>query len=94
MFHSSIVDSTIESGGKYPDVIQYAGKNHVEQYIRTSGIPNMTFVYLGSYNQNIGANMILIPKENDEVELAVSYLEENDQLPMVDVESDTGVRVY
>lgn len=90
LIYSSIVDSTVESGGKYPDVIQFTGKNHVEQYIRTSGIPNMTFVYLGFYNQNIGANTILIPNENEEVEFAISYLEENDQLPMIDVDSDTG----
>lgn len=76
------------------NVIQFTGKSHVEQYIRTSGIPNMTFAYLGFYNQNIGANTILIPNENDEVELAISYLEENDQLPMIDVDGDTGVRVY
>ncbi|GES95396.1 NmrA/HSCARG family protein [Rhizophagus clarus] len=40
LIYSSIVDSTVESGGKYPDVIQFT--------------------------------------------------EENDQLPMIDVESDTG----
>jgi hypothetical protein len=35
----------------------------------------------------------LIPKENDEVEMAFPYLEENDTVPMIDAESDTGVRV-
>lgn len=92
-YDSSLPDSTTDSGGKYPDVIQFAGKNHVEQYIRTLGI-NSTFVYLGFYNQNLGTNTPMIPNENGEIEIALPYLEENDQLPVIDVDSDTGVCVY
>ncbi|PKC15110.1 NAD(P)-binding protein [Rhizophagus irregularis] len=89
------VNEEERQGKMISDIAKEEGVNwliysHVEQYIRTSGIPNMTFVYLGFYNQNIGANTILIPNENDEVELAISYLEENDQLPMIDVDGDTG----
>ncbi|GET00871.1 NmrA-like family domain-containing protein 1 [Rhizophagus clarus] len=90
LIYSSLPDCTAESGGKYPDVIQFTGKNHVEQYIRTLGIPNATFIYLGFYNQNLGTNTPLIPNENGEIEIALPYLEENDQLPVVDAESDTG----
>ncbi|PKY12391.1 NAD(P)-binding protein [Rhizophagus irregularis] len=89
LIYSSLPDSTADSGGKYPDVIQFAGKNHVEQYIRTLGI-NSTFVYLGFYNQNLGTHIPLIPNENGEIEIALPYLEENDQLPVIDVDSDTG----
>ncbi|PKK76719.1 NAD(P)-binding protein [Rhizophagus irregularis] len=89
------VNEEERQGKMISDIAKEEGVNwliysHVEQYIRTSGIPNMTFAYLGFYNQNIGANTILIPNENDEVELAISYLEENDQLPMIDVDGDTG----
>ncbi|RIA92680.1 hypothetical protein C1645_55841 [Glomus cerebriforme] len=90
LIYSSLPDSTAESGGKYPGVIQFAGKNHVEQYIRTLGIPNSTFVYLGFYCQNFGTNVPLIPKENGEIEIAIYALEENDKLPMIDVDDDTG----
>ncbi|CAB4398182.1 unnamed protein product [Rhizophagus irregularis] len=86
LIYSSLPDSTADSGGKYPDVIQFAGKNHVEQYIRTLGI-NSIFVYLGFYNQNLGTHIPLIPNENGEIEIALPYLEENDQLPVID---DTG----
>jgi hypothetical protein len=42
----------------------------------------------------LGTNTPLIPNENGEIEIALPYLEENDQLPVVDAESDTGVRIY
>ncbi|RIA96979.1 hypothetical protein C1645_871667 [Glomus cerebriforme] len=90
LIYSSLPDSTTESEGKYPDIIQFSGKNHVEQYIRTSGIPNSTFVYLGFYYQNFNTHVPLVPKENGEIELTIPYLEENDRLLMIDVESDTG----
>jgi hypothetical protein len=61
--------------------------------MRTSGIPNTTFVYLSYYYQNLGKSAHFIQKEN-EVEVGFPYLTENDQIPMVDVKSDTGVRVY
>ena len=73
----------------------FAGKNRVEQYIRTLGIPNATFIYLGFYFQNVGTSFVpLIEKENGEVGLGFPYLEENDVIPVVDAEADTGVRVY
>ncbi|RIA96984.1 hypothetical protein C1645_814635 [Glomus cerebriforme] len=90
LIYSSLPDTTTESYGKYPDIIQCTGKNHVEQYIRTLGIPNSTFVYLGFYSQNFGTSLPLIPKENGEIDLTIPYLEENDQLPIIDVDSDTG----
>ncbi|RIA96985.1 hypothetical protein C1645_814636 [Glomus cerebriforme] len=90
LIYSSLPDSTTESGGKYPDVIHFTGKNHVEQYIRNIGIPNSTFVYLSFYSQNIGSFAPLVTKDNGEVELCVPYLEETDHLPLVDVNSDTG----
>jgi hypothetical protein len=42
----------------------------------------------------LGTNTPLVPNENGEVEFSISYLEEDNQLPVIDVESDTGVRVY
>jgi len=89
LIYSSLPDTTTESGGKYSEIVHFAGKNHVEQYIRTLGIPNTTFVYLGFYCQNLGTFAPLIPKGN-EVEAAFPYLGENDALPLIDAETDTG----
>ncbi|RGB42972.1 hypothetical protein C1646_809641 [Rhizophagus diaphanus] len=89
LIYSSQPDTTTESGGKYPDITHFTGKNHVEQYIRKLGIPNATFAYLSSYSQNIGTFLPLISNENGEIELVIPYFEENDQILLVDV-SDTG----
>ncbi|CAB5364618.1 unnamed protein product [Rhizophagus irregularis] len=43
LIYSSLPDSTTESDGKYPAIIHLSGKNRVEQYIRSLGIPNTTF---------------------------------------------------
>ena len=61
----------------------------MEQYIRTLGIPNTTFVYLGCYYQNFHG--LTRPNENGELEVIIPYLEENDTIPYVDPEGDTGV---
>jgi len=89
LIYSSLPDTTTESGGKYPDILHFAGKNRVEQYIRTVGIPNTTFIYLGFYAQNIGTFAPMNSKGN-EVEVAFPYLGENDVLPVIDSEGDTG----
>ncbi|CAB4481174.1 NAD(P)-binding protein [Rhizophagus irregularis] len=90
LIYSSLPDSTTESGGKYPDVTHFTGKNHVEQYIRKLGIPNVTFAYLSFYSQNIGTFFLpLISNENGEIDLVIPYFEENDQLLLIDVR-DTG----
>jgi hypothetical protein len=57
------------------------------------GIPNVTFVYLSFYAQNIGTFAPLVSK-GGEIEVAIPYLEENDTLPIVDAGGDTGVRIY
>ncbi|GBB92946.1 hypothetical protein RclHR1_02090010 [Rhizophagus clarus] len=92
LIFSSLPESTVESGGKYPDITLFSGKYHVEEYIKASGIPNSTFVYLGFYFQNFGSPSFIpfVPNENGEIELVVPYLEESDKLPMVDAENDTG----
>ena len=94
-YNSSLPDTAAESGGKYTKAYHLIGKNHVEQYIRTLGIPNTTFVYVSLYFRNIGDGAFspFVQKENGEVELVFPYLEENDTVPMIDAESDTGVRV-
>jgi uncharacterized protein YbjT (DUF2867 family) len=89
LIYSSTPDTITESGGKI-QTVHFAGKNRVEQYIRTLGIPNATFIYLGFYFQNVGNFVPLVPKENGEVEVVLPYLEENNALPMVDAENDTG----
>ncbi|EXX74458.1 hypothetical protein RirG_050890 [Rhizophagus irregularis DAOM 197198w] len=43
LIYSFLPDSTTESDGKYPAIINLSGKNRVEQYIRSLGIPNTTF---------------------------------------------------
>ena len=68
ILYSSTPDTTTESGGKI-QAAHFAGKNRVEQYIRTLGIPNATFIYLGFYFQNVGNFIPLVPKENGEVEV-------------------------
>ncbi|GBB88255.1 hypothetical protein RclHR1_01480020 [Rhizophagus clarus] len=89
LIYSSLPDTTAESGGKYPDIVHFSGKNHVEQYIKTIGIPNTTFVYVAYYYQNLGVFAPFVQKDN-EVELVFPYITENIQIPMVDVENDTG----
>ena len=75
-------------------ITQFSGKNHVEQYIRTLGIPNTTFVYLSFYAGNIGVFVPTITKDNGEIELPFLYLKEDDVLPVVDAAADTGVNNY
>ncbi|PKY45710.1 NAD(P)-binding protein [Rhizophagus irregularis] len=89
LIYSSLPDTTTESEGKYSEIIHFAGKNRVEQYIRKSGIPNVTFAYLGFYSQNFGVFIPQVEKDN-EVTLMFPYLEETDKLPMIDTENDTG----
>jgi len=89
LIYSSAADNVTESGGKF-QMAHFAGKNRVEQYIRTLGIPNATFIYLGFYFQNVGNFVPLVSKENGEVDVVFPYLEEDDVLPMIDAESDTG----
>jgi uncharacterized protein YbjT (DUF2867 family) len=89
LIYSSLPDTTAESDGKYSEVYHFAGKNRVEQYIRKLGIPNVTFVYLSFYAQNIGTFAPLVSK-GGEIEVAIPYLEENDTLPIVDAGGDTG----
>ena len=93
ILYSSLPDTTTESGGKYTEVYHFAGKHNVEQHIRKLGIPNVTFIYLGFYAQNIGTLAPLVQKDG-EVGVAFPYLGENDVLPIIDAQSDTGVRVY
>ncbi|GES95082.1 NmrA family transcriptional regulator, putative [Rhizophagus clarus] len=90
LFYSSLPNTTTESGGKYSEILHFAGKNNVEQYIRKLGIPNVTFNYLGFYSQNFGGSVPTKQKENGEIEIVFPYLEEDDKIPMIDVESDTG----
>ncbi|RGB36695.1 hypothetical protein C1646_782956 [Rhizophagus diaphanus] len=90
LIYSSLPDTTAESGEKYTEIYHFAGKNRVEQYIRKLGIPNVTFIYLGFYYQNFGNFIPMVQKENGEIELMVPYLEENDKLPLIDAENDTG----
>jgi len=90
LIYSSLPDTTTESEEKYPNIIHFAGKHRVEQYIRKLGIPNSTFVYLGFYSQNLGVFVPMTQNENGEIEVAIPYLDENDKLPMIDAENDTG----
>ncbi|EXX70726.1 NAD(P)-binding protein [Rhizophagus irregularis] len=89
LIYSSLPDTIIESDGKYPDIVHFHGKNRVERYIRSLGIPNTTFVYLSYYYQNIGVFSPIIEKDNEAV-LVFPYITENDTIPMIDVDSDTG----
>jgi len=90
LIYSSLSDSTTESNGKYPHVVHFAGKNRVEQYIRTLGIPNTTFVYVSFYAGNIGQLVPFDTKDNGEVEIAFPYLKEDSVIPIVDAAADTG----
>ncbi|GBB87724.1 hypothetical protein RclHR1_01420027 [Rhizophagus clarus] len=90
LIYSSLPDTTAESEGKYSEIVHFAGKNNVEQYIRKLGIPNVTFIYLGFYCQNVGVFVPTRQKESGEVEILVPHLEEDDKLPVIDAEKDTG----
>ncbi|GBB88258.1 hypothetical protein RclHR1_01480023 [Rhizophagus clarus] len=90
LIYSSLPDTTAGSGGKYPNIIEFVGKNRVEQHIKKLGLPNATFVYVCFYNQNFGTIIPFIPNENGEIDLTIPYLEEDDSILLIDVENDLG----
>jgi hypothetical protein len=61
--------------------------------MRTLGIPNTTFVYIGYYYQNLGIFCPFVEKDN-EIEIVFPFMKEEHTIPMVDVENDTGVCIY
>ncbi|PKC66516.1 NAD(P)-binding protein [Rhizophagus irregularis] len=76
LIYSSLPDSTTESDGKYPAIIHLSGKNRVEQYIRSLGIPNTTFVYLSYYYQNLGISAPFVDKGNEVEPIVAKIIEE------------------
>ncbi|CAB4407737.1 unnamed protein product [Rhizophagus irregularis] len=91
LFYSSLPDTTTGSGGKYSNIIEFDGKNRVEQYIRKLGIPNVTFIYVCFYNQNFASEIVpFIPNDKGEIEIVIPYVEENDSILLVDVVNDAG----
>ncbi|CAG8646942.1 5535_t:CDS:2 [Funneliformis caledonium] len=85
IIYSSFPDLATESNGKYP-TINLTGKNYVEKYIKTLGIPNVTFVYLGYYANNFERIVYKEQKDNGDVEIALPYLKEDDVLAIIDVD--------
>ncbi|CAG8515102.1 9928_t:CDS:2, partial [Dentiscutata erythropus] len=87
----SSLPTTIEGFEEHNyNVANFNGKNRAEKYIRTLGIPNSTFIYVGFYGRNFGTFYPIITKDDGTSELIVPLVKEDSTIEMVDAETDTG----
>lgn len=87
LIFSSLNNITETSKGKLTHVLHFDGKNDVEKYIRSSGVP-ATFVLPGYYMSNF---LQFMPKGEDGVyTLALPIDGEKAQFPLLDTEADMG----
>ncbi|KAJ2549925.1 hypothetical protein EV175_004257 [Coemansia sp. RSA 1933] len=81
------------SGGKYPSVHHFEGKNRAEKYLDSkSDLVKGVAVHIGSYMQNFVNYARLSLEDNETVEFPFPYSPDA-PLPLVDVSNDTGVVV-
>ncbi|KAJ1798499.1 hypothetical protein LPJ59_002462 [Coemansia sp. RSA 2399] len=81
------------SGGKYPSVHHFEGKNRVEKYLESqaSNIRGVA-VHIGSYMENFVNYARISPEDNETIEFPFPYTA-TAPLPLVDVANDTGLVV-
>lgn len=89
LIFSSLLDVTKESGGRLQHVPQFDQKAHVEQYIRSIGVP-ATFVLPGYFMSNY---MLfgMLRKGEDSVYTLNYPISQDTQTPLIDIASDLGM---
>ncbi|RIB25718.1 hypothetical protein C2G38_2165233 [Gigaspora rosea] len=88
LLYSSLPE-TLDGGLDYK-VVHFYGKNRVEKYIRTLGIPNVTFIYVSAYVSNFGTFFPIINKDDGTSEFVVPLVKEDTVIEICDAETDTG----
>ncbi|KAJ2957881.1 hypothetical protein NQZ79_g6506 [Umbelopsis isabellina] len=86
---SSLPNCTKESGGKIKHVIHFDGKNDVEEYINSIGLPAI-FIYVGCYMSNFGSLLPIVPNDDGSQTLSLPEVKEDTYLDLVDTAGDTG----
>ncbi|KAJ1663359.1 hypothetical protein IW140_001909 [Coemansia sp. RSA 1813] len=81
------------SGGKYPNVHHFEGKNRAEAYLKSNADKiRGVAVHVGSYMENFVNYARVSPEDNETIEFPFPYSPEA-LLPLVDVANDTGAVV-
>lgn len=88
LIFSSLLDVTKESGGRLKHVPHFDQKAHVEQYIRSSGVP-ATFVLPGYFMNNYTPMGMLRPGD-DGVYTLTYPVNKDARFPLIDIASDLG----
>ncbi|KAJ5892944.1 hypothetical protein N7504_009635 [Penicillium tannophilum] len=88
LIFSSLLDVTKESGGRLKHVPHFDQKAHVEQYIRSIGVP-ATFVLPGYFMNNY-TSFGMLRKGDDGVYTLAYPVGKDAQFPLVDIASDLG----
>jgi len=83
---SSLLNVTEITNGRFSHILHFDGKAEIEQYIRDSGVP-ATFVLAGTFMSNFFQTL---KKQGDTYTLAFPVNTETSQIPLFDVEADTG----
>ncbi|KAI9288757.1 hypothetical protein BC943DRAFT_317304 [Umbelopsis sp. AD052] len=86
---SSLPNVTKQSNGKIQHVDHFSGKNDVEEYIKSIGLP-ATFIYVACYMSNFGQMFPLVPNADGSQSLKVPEVKEDTYFDLVDTATDTG----
>ncbi|CAO3657696.1 unnamed protein product [Umbelopsis ramanniana] len=86
---SSLPNVTKQSNGKFKHVDHFSGKNEVEEYIKSIGLP-ATFVYVACYISNFGQMFPLVPNGDGSQTLKIPEVKEDTYFDLVDTTTDTG----
>jgi uncharacterized protein YbjT (DUF2867 family) len=86
---SSAPNCTKESSGKITHVKHFDGKNEVEEYIKSIGLP-VTSICIGCYMSNFGTLLPILPNGDGTQTLTLPIVKEDTYLDLVDTASDTG----
>ncbi|KAJ6190684.1 hypothetical protein N7519_000705 [Penicillium mononematosum] len=88
LIFSSLLDVTKESGGRLKHVPHFDQKAHVEEYIRSSGVP-ATFVLAGYFMNNY-TSFGMLRKGDDDVYTLAYPVGKDAQFPLIDIAGDLG----
>ncbi|KAJ6084421.1 hypothetical protein N7486_011221 [Penicillium sp. IBT 16267x] len=88
LIFSSLLDVTKESGGRLKNVPHFDHKAHVEQYIRSIGVP-ATFVLPGYFMSNY-TQFGMLRKGDDGVYTLTYPVGKDAKFPLIDIASDLG----
>lgn len=88
LIFSSLLDVSKESGGRLKHVPHFDQKAHVEQYIRSIGVP-ATFVLPGYFMNNY-TQYGMLRKGDDGVYTLTYPIGKDSQFPLIEIVSDLG----